>query len=76
MPIYKILFRGKASRQIQQLPPDYFRLVQRHIETLTQTPRPPGVKRLQGSLGFSLRVGVYRICTRWMTRRAKLSFTG
>jgi hypothetical protein len=27
MPTYKILFRGKAARQVQQLPLDYFRLV-------------------------------------------------
>ena len=61
MPTYKILFRGKAARQIQQLPPTYFRLVQQHINTLSQTPRPPGVKKLQNSQGYSLRVSVYRI---------------
>ena len=44
MPTYKILFRGKAARQVQQLPPDYFRLVARHIGDLAQTPRPPDAK--------------------------------
>ncbi len=61
MPTYKILLRGKAAKQVQRLPPGYFRLVRQHIDVLAQDPRPPGIKKLQGSLGYSLRVGVYRI---------------
>jgi mRNA interferase RelE/StbE len=61
MPTYRILFRGKAARQVQQLSPDYFRLVAQHIDDLAQTPRPPDAKKLKGDLGYSLRVGVYRI---------------
>ncbi len=58
---YKLLFRGRAARQVSSLPPEYFRLVSQHIDRLAQNPRPPGVKRLKGDIGYSLRVGPYRI---------------
>jgi mRNA interferase RelE/StbE len=61
MPTYEILVRGRAAKQIKQLPREYFRLVRRHIDGLTDDPRPPDAKRLKGNLGYSLRVGVYRI---------------
>ena len=46
MPKYEILVRGKASKQIKQLPAQYFRL---------------DAKKLKGDVGYSLRVGTYRI---------------
>jgi mRNA interferase RelE/StbE len=58
---YKIAFQGKAARQIQMLPPEYLRLVRDHMRILEHTPRPPGAKKLAGGMGYSLRVGVYRI---------------
>ena len=59
--MYKILFRGKAAKQVKKLPPDYFRLVAPQIEALAQIPRPPGIKKLTNDPGYRLRVGVYRI---------------
>jgi mRNA interferase RelE/StbE len=61
MPKYEIFIRGKAARQIKQLPVEYFRLVSQHIDGLAEDPRPPDAKKLKGDLGYSLRVGVYRI---------------
>lgn len=61
MPTYEIRVRGRAAKQIERLPVEYFRLVRRHIEDLAQDPCPPDAKRLKGNLGYSLRVGVYRV---------------
>jgi mRNA interferase RelE/StbE len=61
MKKYSVLFRGKAARQIKRLPPDYFRLVQIHIDRLSDDPRPPDSKKLEGGVGRSLRVGQYRV---------------
>jgi len=58
---YNILFRGKAAKQMKRLPPDYFRLVQTHIDGLSSDPYPPDSKKLEGGVGRSLRVGQYRI---------------
>jgi mRNA interferase RelE/StbE len=43
------------------LPPAYFSLARQRIEALARKPRSPGVKKLQGDLGYSLRIGMYRI---------------
>lgn len=59
--MYKIIFRGRAAKQIQDLPANYFRLVQQHIDDLAGNPRPPGVKKLTAGEGYRIRVGDYRI---------------
>lgn len=59
MEKYNVLFRGKAAKQIKRLPPDYFRLVQTHIDGLSDDPYPPDSKKLEGEVGRSLRVGRY-----------------
>jgi mRNA interferase RelE/StbE len=61
MPTYRVVFLARAARQILELPPDYYRLVRRHINALAQNPRPHGSKKLEAGLGYSLRVGVYRV---------------
>jgi mRNA interferase RelE/StbE len=59
--MYKVIVRGNAARQIKKLLPDYFRLVQRHIDDLANTPRPFGCEKLTNSEEYKLRVGVYRV---------------
>ena len=61
MPAYEIVVRGTAAKQMKQLPVQYFRLVQQHIEALAEQPRPPDAKKLKGDWGYSLRVGTYRV---------------
>ena len=61
MSTYSILIRGKAARQIQRVPPQHFTLIEQHIDVLADNPRPPDAKKLKGDVGYSLRVGVYRI---------------
>jgi mRNA interferase RelE/StbE len=61
MPTYSIVFQGRAARQMQALPPEYFRLVRDHVRLLEHNPRPPGAKKLAAGMGYSLRVGAYRI---------------
>lgn len=59
--MYKIVFKGKAAKQVQQITPPYFKLVSEHIDGLAQDPRPYGAERLIGEPGYKLRVGVYRV---------------
>lgn len=59
--MYKIVFRGKAARQVQNLPAAYFQRVSKRIDALAHDPRPRGAKKLTGESGYRLRVGVYRI---------------
>jgi mRNA interferase RelE/StbE len=59
--MYKLSILRRAVKDIARLPGDYPRQAGEHIEALAQNPRPPGAKKLSGDLGYSLRVGVYRI---------------
>jgi mRNA interferase RelE/StbE len=59
--MYKIIIGGQADRQIKKLPPEYFRLVQQHLKSLADNPRPYGAEKLTNQEGYKLRVGVYRI---------------
>ncbi len=59
--MYSIVVLRHAIKDIFDLPNDYARLVSQHIDRLQENPRPVDTKKLKGDLGFSLRVGVYRI---------------
>ena len=61
MSTYGILIRGNAEKKIQRVPPQHFTLIEQHIDVLADNPRPPDAKKLRGAVGYSLRVGVYRI---------------
>lgn len=59
--MYKILFRGKAQKQINRLTPPHFKRVQDSIDGLADNPRPIGALKLQGSDSYRLRIGDYRV---------------
>ena len=61
IPVYKIVFRGRADKQLQRLQPVDYRRIKQHIDALADDPRPPGIKKLTGQEGYRLRVGTYRI---------------
>lgn len=59
---YAITFRPSATRELRGLPKDVLRRIAKAIDALADTPRPPGVKKLQGSDDtYRIRVGDYRI---------------
>jgi mRNA interferase RelE/StbE len=59
--MYRILVRGKAAKQIQQISPPHFQRIQAGIDRLADNPRSAGVKKLKGNVGYRLRAGDYRI---------------
>ena len=59
--MYEVRVTRSALKDISSLPKNYAELISRHIDSLDVTPRPQGVKRLQGRQDFSLRVDMYRI---------------
>lgn len=59
---YQIKVLRKASRQLKTLPKDVQSQIRSEIRTLSENPRPPGVKKLSGAGDFyRIRVGNYRI---------------
>lgn len=60
---YTIRLEGRAERQLKALPDDVLRRVDAKLRALAMTPRPKGVKKLQGreGEGWRVRVGDYRI---------------
>lgn len=59
--MYSICIARRAVKEIAGLPGRYPRLVSEHIEDLACNPRPANSKRLTDRIGYSLRVGSYRI---------------
>jgi mRNA interferase RelE/StbE len=59
--MYDLSIRRPAIKDLANIPNDYTVLIGEHIESLKQNPRPPDSKKLKGDLGYSLRVGVYRV---------------
>lgn len=58
---YGLKIKATAEKQMKRLPVNVFDLVTQHIRALRAEPRPPGVKKLVGGLGWRLRVGDYRV---------------
>jgi mRNA interferase RelE/StbE len=59
--VYSIVVSRRAIKDLSDLPNDYSRLVSQHIDRMQENPRSVDAKKLKGDLGFSLRVGMYRI---------------
>ncbi|MEW5720549.1 MAG: type II toxin-antitoxin system RelE/ParE family toxin [Chloroflexota bacterium] len=59
--MYSIRISRQALKDLADLPKDYARLISQHIDDLAKNPRPPNTKKLEIELGYSLRVGTYRI---------------
>ena len=58
---YRLEIKATAEKQMKRLPRNVFEVVARRILALRAQPRPPGVKKLVGGLGWRLRVGDYRV---------------
>ena len=59
--MYRLEIKRRAEKQMWELPADVFRLVNQKILALKGDPRPHGVKKLAGGLGWRIRVGSYRV---------------
>lgn len=59
--MYQVKLRRQAVKDLSNIPQEYARLVAQHIDGLIENPRPHDAKKLKGEVGYSLRVGVYRV---------------
>jgi mRNA interferase RelE/StbE len=60
--MHEILLTPQAEKDLRRLPAETFRRVIGDIKSLSQTPRPPGCRKLSGSQGeYRIRVGDQRI---------------
>ena len=58
---YRLEIKKNAEAQLRRLPVNVFALVNRRIRDLASDPRPRGVKKLAGGLGWRIRIGDYRV---------------
>jgi mRNA interferase RelE/StbE len=62
MADYSVTFARSARKELQKLPSAVAQRIIERIETLTTTPRPSGVIKLQGDKDlWRIRVGDYRV---------------
>jgi mRNA interferase RelE/StbE len=59
--MYQVGLRRQAAKDLADVPKEYARLIAYHIDGLSENPRPPDAKKLNREVGYSLRVGVYRV---------------
>ncbi|HEX7364074.1 MAG TPA: type II toxin-antitoxin system RelE/ParE family toxin [Dehalococcoidia bacterium] len=58
---YKIELRRIAQKQLDGLPEADYKAIATIISSLSQTPRPPGVKKLADSSLWRIRIRKYRV---------------
>lgn len=58
---YRVELRRNAQRDLDALRADYRDRLSNAIEALCENPRPPGVQKLKGNVGWRIRVGEYRV---------------
>ena len=58
---YRVELRRNAQRDLDALRADYRERLSDVIEALCENPRPPGVKKLKGNVGWRIRVGEHRV---------------
>ena len=59
---YRIIIQASAQREMRALPDQVFTRLDKRIQALSTTPRPPKVERLEtGHPVYRFRVGDYRI---------------
>lgn len=58
---YRLEVKESAEKQLRRLPDNVLATVTRRLLGLQDEPRPRGVKKLVGGLGWRIRVGNYRV---------------
>jgi mRNA interferase RelE/StbE len=59
--MYAIAIKKSALKELGQIPPPYRKKIIDAIETLSDNPKPEGVKKLKGEEAYRIRVADYRI---------------
>lgn len=59
--MYKLHILRQAVKDLAAISPPYSRQISQKIEALASDPRPDGVAKLSGHLGYRVRSGNYRI---------------
>ena len=59
--MYKIVLEHKAAKEIESLPKEITQYVIDEIKSLKLNPRPNGVKKLVGEIGWRIRIRNYRV---------------
>jgi len=60
--MYKVLIKNSALKEIQQIPKTFRIKIIETIDSLANSPRPSGVKKLENfNNSYRVRVGQYRI---------------
>jgi mRNA interferase RelE/StbE len=58
---YNLEIKRSAEREMNRLPADIHRRASEVVVMLESNPRPTGSRKLQGSRGYRLRIGDYRV---------------
>lgn len=59
--MYRIIIEHRAVKEIESLPSEIIQRVTDTIKSLETNPRPYGVKKLTGNIGWRIRIRDYRI---------------
>ena len=58
---YQVILKRSAEKELDALPGSIQKRIVSRLLALEESPRPPGVKKLQGQESYRLRAGDYRI---------------
>ena len=58
---YLVYLKRSAEKELDRLPTEVHDRIIKQLISLRDSPRPPGVKKLHGRDGYSIKVGDYRI---------------
>jgi mRNA interferase RelE/StbE len=58
---YKVFFKASVEKDLRVIPKKDTIKILRHINSLSNNPRPPGCEKLTGKERYRVRQGIYRI---------------
>jgi mRNA interferase RelE/StbE len=59
--VYQVILKRSAEKELDALQTSIRERINRRLLALKETPRPSGVKKLQGEESYRLRIGDYRV---------------
>ncbi len=59
--MYRVIIENKAKKEVRSLTPENIKRIVTAISSLKDNPRPRGVKKLIGKVGWRITVGDYRV---------------
>jgi len=58
---YSVVLRATARKHLRRLPDPLVKVIKERLYALADDPRPRGIKKLAGGLGWRIRIGDYRV---------------